>query len=60
MGDIIGGEFSIHEDTLNRNNQNTKYDFAFSSGRCALFAILNKLEHVIGKRGGGTASELFM
>ena len=52
MGDIIGGEFSIHEETLNRKNQNTKYDFAFSSGRCALFAILNELEHVIGKRGG--------
>lgn len=42
MGDIIGGEFSIHEETLNRKNQNTKYDFAFSSGRCALSAILNE------------------
>lgn len=52
MGDIIGGEFFIPEETLNRKNQNTKYDFAFSSGRCALFAILNELEHVIGKRGG--------
>lgn len=52
MGDIIGGEFSIHEETLNSKNKNTKYDFAFSSGRCALFAILNELEHLIGKRGG--------
>ena len=25
MGDIIGGEFSIHEETLNRKKQNTKY-----------------------------------
>ena len=51
MGRIIGGEFSILEETL--KNQDKKSDFPFSSGRCALFAILNDLEHVIGKRGGG-------
>ena len=50
MGDIIGGEFSIHEETLNRKNQDTKYDFAFSSGRCALFAILNALNFPRGSR----------
>ncbi|MBQ4057562.1 MAG: hypothetical protein IJD40_01370 [Lachnospiraceae bacterium] len=52
MGEIIGGEFSIHEETLNNKEMKYKIDFSFSSGRCALFAILNELEHVIGKQGG--------
>ena len=56
MGRIIGGEFSILEETL--KNQDKKSDFPFSSGRCALFAILNDLEHVIGKRGGGYCSRI--
>lgn len=52
MGKVIGGEFSILEKTLNKKNQDKKSDFPFSSGRCALFAILNDLGYVIGKRGG--------
>lgn len=52
MGYIIGGEFSILEETLNNKNQNIQKDFTFSSGRCALFAILNELECLIGNRGG--------
>lgn len=51
MGKVIGGEFSILEKTLNKKNQDKKSDFPFSSGRCALFAILNDLGYVIGKRG---------
>lgn len=51
MGDIIGGEFSILEESLNQKNRNEKKDITLSSGRCALFAILKELEYEIGKRG---------
>ena len=54
MSDIIGGEFSILEESLNKDETQYRYneDIVFSSGRCALFAILKEIEHITGKRGG--------
>ena len=60
---IIGGEFAIsHELTISNSTdlQTANNTYYYSSGRCALFAILKDIEHIYGKIGGGTAPELFV
>lgn len=55
---IIGGEFAIsHEMLSQRGNfefiKNRNDGFYYSSGRCALYAILQDVDHSFGKMGGG-------
>lgn len=52
---IIGGEFAIsHELTISNgtNLQTADNTYYYSSGRCALFAILSDIKHTFGKIGG--------
>lgn len=52
---IIGGEFAIsHELTISNSTdlQTADNAYYYSSGRCALFAILNDIKHTFGKSGG--------
>lgn len=49
MNTIIGGEFSINPALIDLQKQNnTETDISYSSGRCALFAILADISEISG------------
>lgn len=60
---IIGGEFAIPHELISKDNTGLRLEankYYYSSGRCALFAVLNDIEHTLGEIGGGTSPRFFM
>ena len=49
---IIGGEFAIPHELISKDNTELQVEankYYYSSGRCALFAVLNDIEHMLGE-----------
>lgn len=59
---IIGGEFAISHElmTVNSSELHDEDKYYYSSGRCALYAVLKDIEYLFGESGGGTAPRLFV